>query len=158
MILFWNQWCLLKAAFFWKTILVVIYAKIVHPSFISTIYDNFKSVSFYLSGPNENLETCIPVWYEQLKELKQFWGILTGQYFNKSTLSQKCKISCSLKTTCSHIIFTWLSPAVKQLLEKFHFEFLHAFNFPNKLALVGKILWRFDILLHISGKFYIWER
>ena len=27
---------------------------------------------FYLSGENQNLETCIPVSFEQLKELKQF--------------------------------------------------------------------------------------
>ena len=40
--------------------------------------------------------------------------------------------------------FTWLSSAMKQLLEKFHFEVLHAFNFSaldiKKSALVGKIL------------------
>ena len=35
---------LFKATFFWKTILVVIYAKILHPSFIPTIYENFNSL------------------------------------------------------------------------------------------------------------------
>ena len=44
MILFSSQWCLLKAAFLRKTMLVVIYAKILHYSFIPTIYENFKSV------------------------------------------------------------------------------------------------------------------
>ena len=44
MILFSNQRCLLKAAFFWKTMLVVIYAEILRRSFIATIYKNFKSV------------------------------------------------------------------------------------------------------------------
>ena len=29
---------------------------------------------FYLSGANGNLETCIQISFEQLKELKQFWG------------------------------------------------------------------------------------
>ena len=31
--------------------------------------------------------------------------------------------------TCSHTIFTWLLSAMKQLFKKFHFKFLHAFNF-----------------------------
>ena len=119
----------MKAAFFWKTMLVVIHAKILH-HFSSTVYENFKLFFFYLSSVNENLETYTQVWFEQLKELKQFWGTFSGEYLNKCTLSQKCKISCSLKTTtCSHTIFIWLSFVVKQLLEKFNFEFLHAFNF-----------------------------
>ena len=67
MILLSKQWCLLKAVFFWKTILVVIYAKILHHNFIPTIYENFKSF-FYLSNANENLETCALVWFEQLNE------------------------------------------------------------------------------------------
>ena len=36
--------------------LVVIYAKILHHSFISTIYENFKS-NVFLSSANENLRT-----------------------------------------------------------------------------------------------------
>ena len=44
MILFSIQWCLLKAAFFWKTMLVVFYAKILHHSSISTVYEKFESV------------------------------------------------------------------------------------------------------------------
>ena len=35
---------LFKAGFFLKTMLVVIYAEILHHSFISTIYENFKSL------------------------------------------------------------------------------------------------------------------
>ena len=73
----------MKAAFLWKTMLVVIYAKILDHSFISTIYENYKPVSFYLSGVNENLETCVQVWFEQLKYLKQFWGAFIGQYLSK---------------------------------------------------------------------------
>ena len=77
MILFSIYWCLLKVAFFWKATLVVIYAKMLHYSFIPTTYENFQSV-FYSSNANENLETCIEAWFEQLKELKQFWGNFTG--------------------------------------------------------------------------------
>ena len=33
---------------------------------------------FYLSSENENLETCVHGWFEQLKESKQFWGTFTG--------------------------------------------------------------------------------
>ena len=33
---------------------------------------------FYLSTANGNFETYMPVWFEQLKELKQFWGTFTG--------------------------------------------------------------------------------
>ena len=56
----------------------------------------------------------------ELKDSQQFCGTFTGQYFNK----------CLVKTThCSLTIFTSLSSAIKQLLEKFHFELLHAFNF-----------------------------
>ena len=70
------------------------------------------------------------------------------------TLSPKYKMALSLKTTvCEDMIFIWLSPAMKQLLEKLYFEFPHALNFyfawHKKLAIVGNILWRFDIILHI---------
>ena len=61
----------MKAAFFWKNVLNVSYAKILHHIFIPKIYENFKSV-FFLSRTNGNFETCVAVWFEQLKELKQF--------------------------------------------------------------------------------------
>ena len=32
----------------------------------------------YLSRTNGNYETCIPIWFEQLKESTQSWGIFTG--------------------------------------------------------------------------------
>ena len=47
-------------------------------------------VSF--SVANEGLETCKPVWFEQLNESKQFWGTFTERYFDKWALSQKSKI------------------------------------------------------------------
>ena len=62
MSLFSIWWCLLKAAFFWKSMLLAIYAKILHYSFVPTIYENFKS--FYLSSTQENFETCIQAWFE----------------------------------------------------------------------------------------------
>ena len=50
--------------------------------------------------------------------------------FKQWALSQKYNIPCLLKTTaCTHTIFTWMSSAMKQLLEKFNFKLLHAFNF-----------------------------
>ena len=59
-----NLMMLIERELFWKTMLVVIYAKILHHSFIRTIYKNFKSVFFYLSRTHDNLETCIQVWFE----------------------------------------------------------------------------------------------
>ena len=40
--------CLLKAASFWKTMLIVSHAKILYHIFIPTIYENFKSVSLLI--------------------------------------------------------------------------------------------------------------
>ena len=68
-ILFSNEWCLLKVAFFWKTMLVVSYAKILHHIFIAI---------------NGNFETIIPVWFEQLKELKQPYSVLVQAQFATS--------------------------------------------------------------------------
>ena len=107
----------------------------------------------HLSRTNCNFEASMTVWFEQLKELKQFWGNFTRQYFNKLTLSQKCKRSCSVETTtCSHIIFTWLSSVNSYskcfTLNSCTFSIFHALEI-KKLVLVGKILWRFDIILHI---------
>ena len=126
MILFSNKWCLLKVTFFIKTMLVKIYSKILHHIFIPTIYKNFNKF-LYLSRVNENFKTF------------------------KCTLSQKCKRSCLMKTaTCSHTVFTWLSPATEQLFGKFHFAFE-----TKKLFLVGKIIWRFDMMLLIWLIFFI---
>ena len=33
---------------------------------------------FCLCSENENFETCIQAWFEQLQELRQFWGTITG--------------------------------------------------------------------------------
>ena len=49
---------------------------------------------------------------------------------HKWTLFQKYKVAFSLKTAVyKDMIFVWLSPAMRQLLEKRYFEFLHALNF-----------------------------
>ena len=37
---------------------------------------------FDMSRVNENLELCIPVWFVQLNESKQFWGNFIGYCFN----------------------------------------------------------------------------
>ena len=55
--------CLFKAVFFWKIMLVVIYAEILHHSFIRQFTETLNRF-FYLSRVNENLETYIPVWLE----------------------------------------------------------------------------------------------
>ena len=48
MILFSIEWCLLKVAFFWKNMLVVIYAKKLYYTCIPTIYENFKSMLLFI--------------------------------------------------------------------------------------------------------------
>ena len=43
--------------------------------YITVLFRQFTKTinqSFYLSSASENLKTCIRVWYEKLKELKQF--------------------------------------------------------------------------------------
>ena len=138
-----------KETFFWKNMLVVIYAKIFFHCFIPTIYENFKISFFTYLGQMKiwklsNLFFCF--------RKKQFWGTFSGSYFNKGTLSQRCKISCSVDTTWySHTHFTWLSSTIKQLLGKFYFEFLNPFIFfcTWKKLVLASSLWRFDIILHI---------
>ena len=57
------------------------------------------------------------------------YEVISGPYFPIFVLNTG-KYGPEIKTiTCSHTIFTWLSSAMKQLLEKFYFEFLHAFSF-----------------------------
>ena len=58
------MWCSFE-----KPSLAVVYAKILHQSFIPTIYKSFKLVR-YLSRANQNLETCMSIWFVQLRELK----------------------------------------------------------------------------------------
>ena len=48
--------------------------------YITDSFDNLRKLQigfFYLSSPNENLET-LQIWFELLKELKQFSGTFTG--------------------------------------------------------------------------------
>ena len=57
------------------------------------------------------------------------YGVISGPYFPMFVLNTG-KYGPEIKTiTYSDTIFTWLPSAMKQLLEKFYFEFLHAFNF-----------------------------
>ena len=49
--------------------------------YITVSYRQFTktlNIFFYLSSANENLETYVKVWFEQLKESKQFWDTCTG--------------------------------------------------------------------------------
>ena len=51
----------------------------------------------YSTRDNKNLEIFMSVW-----------GTFIGKFFDKLTLSLKCKISCSLKNKiCQHIIFVY---------------------------------------------------
>ena len=108
---------------------------------------------FYLSRANKSLEICMPVWFVWLNVLKQVWGILldniliNGHYL----IIQK---SISVENYCMWgYDFLWQSPAMKQVIEKLYFEFRTPSIFPalhiKKVAIVHKILLRFDIILHI---------
>ena len=69
-----------RGILFEKTMLVVSYSKALRHTFIPTIYEKFLYYILYLAyigRTNENLETCMPVWFEQIKELKQSWGTFT---------------------------------------------------------------------------------
>ena len=69
-----------RGILFEKTMLVVSYSKVLRHTFIPTIYEKFLYYILYLAyigRTNENLETCMPVWFEQIKELKQSWGTFT---------------------------------------------------------------------------------
>ena len=81
---------------------------------------------FYLSSAIENFGTGIQVWFEQLKELKQFWGTFTRKY-------------CHLQ---------WNSYSKSLIL---NFRTLSIFPAPEikKVVIVGKILWSFETILHI---------
>ena len=103
--------------------------KILHHSFIPTTYENLiKSLLFTYLLQTKIWKLVYLIWViERIKAVLRYFPRIM---LNKWKLSQKCKISCSLiTTTCSHTIFTWLSSTMKQLLEKFNFELLHAFNF-----------------------------
>ena len=110
-----------------KNMLVVIYSKILHHSFIQTICENLKSDFLPISCIRKfgNLHAC-SIWaFERTKAVLRYfyWTI-----FHKWTLYQKCKIYSVKTSICSHITFTWVSSAIKQLLEKFYLDFQHAFN------------------------------
>ena len=90
-----------------------------------------------LSRANENLEICVTVLFEQLNESKKFWGIsLDNALINRSYLKNATSTMeyfmiivngfhpltiitiihlgcCSTTRSASHIIFIWLSLAMK---------------------------------------------
>ena len=73
-----------------KNMLVVIYSKY-YMTVLSRQFAKTWNQIFYLSRANENLETCMLVRFEHLKELKQFWGTFTGQYFINGHYSKNAK-------------------------------------------------------------------
>ena len=108
---------------------------------------------FYLSRANKSLEICIPVWFVWLNVLKQVWGILLDNIL----INRHCLIiqnSISVENYCMRgYDFYMTVTAMKQVIEKLYFEFRTPSIFPalhiKKLAIVHKILLRFDIILHI---------
>ena len=53
---------------------------------------------FQLSRVSENLEICVPVWFVQFNEPKQFWGNLLDDALINGHYLKKYKIKFSLKT------------------------------------------------------------
>ena len=110
-----------------KNMLVVIYSKILHDSFIQTICKNLKSDFLPISCKRKfgNLHAWSMWAFERTKAVLMYfyWTI-----FHKWALSQKRKIYSLKTSTCSHITFIWVPSVIKQLLEKFFLDFLHAFN------------------------------
>ena len=98
---------------------------------------------------------CLSDLYSSMNQ-SSFGVILLDNVLINADHLKKYKIAFSLETAvCKDMIFIWLTPAMKQLLEKHCFEFLHTLNFSctwrniKKLVVVGKLLWRFDNILHI---------
>ena len=117
-----------------------------------------KTLNWFLSlsRANENLEISMSVWYEKLKELNQFWSTLIEWYFDKWMFYQTWKISCYVKITlCSHAIFIWLSTVAKQLHKKFHFEFLHAFNFSSTWNKEVSSYWQNSLTFRHNGAYMV---
>ena len=120
----------METALFWKTMLVVIYAKITVTSQFYSVNLRKLEIIFLLIWCKQKFGNFLAslIWAVETTEtvLRYFHWII----FYIWTLSQKCKISYSVKTaTCSHIFFSWLPSAMKQPLEKIYFEFLDAFKF-----------------------------
>ena len=134
MILFWNQWYLLKVAFFRKTMC----CRFIQKYYITiSLRELMKTLNqfFYHLGQTKIWKFACPFdscnWMNQ----KQFWDTFIGKYFNKGTLSGKQKMELSLKTSVyEDIIFIWLSPVMQQLLKKRYFKLLHALCTWNKGA------------------------
>ena len=119
------------------------YAKILHYNFTTTIYKKTLNLFLYLSS-----KICMPVWFVQLNESKQFRDAFIGKCFNKWILSEKYKIKFPGKTAvCEAITFIWLSNYSKNvILNSCTFSIFPALEIKK---LVGKILQRFDIISHI---------
>ena len=91
---------------------------------------------------------------EQDNKLKKFKVLSLDNILAKGHCLKKRKISSSAKTsTCSATIFIWLS-SCEQLLKKFHFEFLHFFNFPAlEINLDPNFLELYYVFVQVCHKF-----
>ena len=134
-----------------KTILVVIYAKILDISFIPTIYEHF----FYLSRGNESLEIGIPVWFEQLKELKQLFEVLlldniliNGHFLKNAKYHVRWKLLHVTMEFVHDSHLKWNSYLKCFILNYWTLSIVPALEI-KKPIFVDKILWHFDIILHI---------
>ena len=98
-----------RAAFFLKTMIFVIFTKILYCDFIPTIYKNFKSVCFYLYRTNENLELCMSVLFEQLSKSLSLDNVLKNGYSLKKTKYHVCwKLQyVSICSFCTTTIPQW---------------------------------------------------
>ena len=101
--------------------------------FCLNITSNFYSVFFYLSQTNRNFETYMHVWFEQLKELKQF-EILSP---DNSLTNGHC-----LKSAKDHVWWKLLHVAIQFL-----------YDFILQRANLNVSLWipaRFQFFLHLK--------
>ena len=108
---------------------------------------------FYLSTANENLEICMSVWFVQLNQSNQFWGNFIG-CFNKWRLSQKIQNSVFVESCCIRGYDFYMTGSRNETTSwKFILNSRTPSIFPvldiKKLAIVRKILWCFDTILHI---------
>ena len=109
---------------------------------------------FYLSRVNKNLEICMPVWFVELNESNQFWGILLDNVLINWDYLKNTKQRFRWKLLYARVWFLydwhphWNSCSKNFILNSRTVSIFPALDI-KKLAIVGKILWRFDIILHM---------
>ena len=124
---------------------------------------------FSLISSREHCQRSSPSWISDTASSEQGLDLRRGlvewscavvitttprRHFNKMNVVSKIQKIMFRESYCMWPHNFYMTIICKQLFEKFHFEFLHVFNFfpvleIKKLVLVGKILWLFYIILHI---------